>query len=78
MNPVILGWENAFSKLSLHSRARLRVESDFAYGSRGSPGIPPNSDLVFEVHILKIQRLKKSGMSDAEVARAKGTINMNI
>jgi FK506-binding protein 1 len=42
-------------KMSLGEKARLKISSDFAYGSDGAGGvIPPNADLLFEVELLKI------------------------
>ena len=42
-------------KMSLGEKARLKITSDFAYGSDGAGGvIPPNADLLFEVELLKI------------------------
>lgn len=42
-------------KMSLGEVARLTCSPDYAYGNRGFDGlIPPNSTLVFEVELLKI------------------------
>jgi FK506-binding nuclear protein len=35
---------------------RLYIPAQFAYGSQNKPGIPANSDLVFEVKLLRILR----------------------
>ncbi|CAK0823163.1 unnamed protein product, partial [Prorocentrum cordatum] len=53
---VIRGWDAAVPLMSLGEKAKLRISSDFAYGSTGIGGgmIPPNSDLEFEVELLKI------------------------
>ncbi len=41
--------------MKLGEKARLDITSDFAYGSQSFPGlIPPNSDLIFEVELKKI------------------------
>ena len=53
---VIRGWDLAIPKLSLHSKAKLYISYDFAYGERGTPDktIPHKQDLVFEVEVLEI------------------------
>ena len=40
--------------MSLGEKAKLSISSDFAYGKDGIGPIPPNSDLVFVVELLKI------------------------
>lgn len=52
---VIKGWDEGVSKMSLGERAILRIPSAMGYGSRGAGGaIPPNTDLNFDVELMKI------------------------
>jgi len=52
---VIAGWDEGVIKLSLGERAILKIPADMGYAARGVPGvIPPNSDLIFDVELLKI------------------------
>ncbi|KAJ6610175.1 hypothetical protein B0H10DRAFT_1954091 [Mycena sp. CBHHK59/15] len=52
---VIKGWDEGVPQLSQGTKAVLTVTSDYGYGSRGFPPvIPPNSTLIFEVELLKI------------------------
>ncbi|KAI8896956.1 hypothetical protein BC833DRAFT_595590 [Globomyces pollinis-pini] len=52
---VIRGWDEGVPQMSLGEKARLIITYDFAYGERGYPPvIPPKSDLIFEVELLKI------------------------
>lgn len=53
---VIKGWDEGVAKLSVGQRAKLTCSPDYAYGSRGHPGIiPPNSTLIFDVELLKVE-----------------------
>ncbi|KAG6460918.1 peptidyl-prolyl cis-trans isomerase Fkbp12 [Manduca sexta] len=53
---VIKGWDQGLAKMSVGERARLTCSPDFAYGSRGHPGvIPPNATLIFDVELLRVQ-----------------------
>ncbi|KAJ3081253.1 FK506-binding protein 1 [Quaeritorhiza haematococci] len=52
---VIQGWDEGVPQMSLGEKARLIISYDYAYGERGYPPvIPPKSDLIFEVELLKI------------------------
>nr|AAL48728.1 RE16407p [Drosophila melanogaster] len=54
---VIRGWDEGVAQLSVGQRAKLICSPDYAYGSRGHPGvIPPNSTLTFDVELLKVDR----------------------
>lgn len=53
---VIRGWDEGVAKMSVGEKATLTCTPDYAYGSKGYPGvIPPNSTLIFEVELLNIQ-----------------------
>ncbi|KAI1913414.1 hypothetical protein LOZ53_003440 [Ophidiomyces ophidiicola] len=44
---VIRGWDEAVVQMSLGEKSILTITDDYAYGSRGFPGvIPPNATLV--------------------------------
>lgn len=52
---VIKGWTEALQLMPVGSKWRLVIPSELAYGSAGSPPtIPPNSVLVFELHLMDI------------------------
>ncbi len=51
---VIAGWSQGIPGMKVGSTRRLFIPSNLAYGSQGNQGIPPNSDLVFDVTVTKI------------------------
>lgn len=52
---VIPGWDEGILMLSRGARARLIIPANLAYGNMERPGIPANSDLVFEVEVIDIK-----------------------
>ncbi|XP_065083840.1 peptidyl-prolyl cis-trans isomerase Fkbp12 [Ochlerotatus camptorhynchus] len=53
---VIRGWDEGVAQMSVGQRAKLVCSPDYAYGSRGHPGvIPPNSTLTFDVELLRVE-----------------------
>merc|ERR1712166_1091511 len=60
---VIAGWDQAIPRMSLGERAVLHIPSVQAYGSSGSGDvIPPNTDLDFEVELLKVKQGNDEGL----------------
>jgi len=53
---VIKGWDQGVARMSVGERPKLTCSPDFAYGSKGHPGIiPPNSTLIFDVELLGLE-----------------------
>ncbi|KAL0276849.1 UNVERIFIED_CONTAM: hypothetical protein PYX00_004325 [Menopon gallinae] len=53
---VIKGWDQGVAQMCVGQRATLKCSPDFAYGSRGHPGIiPPNATLIFDVELLRVE-----------------------
>ena len=50
-------------QMSLGEKAILMISSDYGYGANGNGPIPPNADLSFEVHLLRIERGTQRGDS---------------
>lgn len=51
---MISGFKEGLRLLHVGDEATLFVPSDMAYGKNGNRGIPPNSDLIFEVRIVEL------------------------
>uniref|UniRef100_A0A4W3GN47 peptidylprolyl isomerase n=1 Tax=Callorhinchus milii TaxID=7868 RepID=A0A4W3GN47_CALMI len=53
---VIRGWEEGVSQMSVGQRAKLTCTPEYAYGSKGYPGvIPPNATLIFDIELLRLE-----------------------
>ena len=51
---VIKGWDLGVASMKQGEKAMFKIESNYAYGSRGAGNvIPPNATLFFEVEFLK-------------------------
>ena len=64
---VIKGWTEALQMMPVGSKWELVIPPSLAYGDRGRQGMPPNSTLVFEVELLKINE-KKPAIPEAPEA----------
>lgn len=56
VNGIIKGWQEALQMMPEGSVFRLYIPPDLGYGPQPQPGIPPNSVLVFDVELLKVNR----------------------
>ncbi len=52
---VIPGWSEAIQLMHEGDLWEIAIPSDLAYGESGREGIPPNSVLVFEVELKKVE-----------------------
>jgi FKBP-type peptidyl-prolyl cis-trans isomerase FkpA len=51
---TIPGFSEALTLMQKGGRYRIRIPSELAYGAAEQPGIPANSDLEFDVHVVDV------------------------
>ncbi len=54
VNEFVPGWSEALQMMKVGSKWQLFVPSELAYGGDGTPMIPPNAALVYELELLEI------------------------
>lgn len=54
LNQVIRGWTIGIPHFKEGGKGKLLIPSEMAYGANSRPGIPLNSVLIFDVHLLEV------------------------
>ncbi len=55
MQGIIPGFVKALEEMQPGGSYKIVIPSELAYGKEGAPGIPPNTDLHFEIDLIKVQ-----------------------
>ncbi|XBC38133.1 MAG: FKBP-type peptidyl-prolyl cis-trans isomerase [Buchnera aphidicola (Floraphis meitanensis)] len=55
LNSVILGWQEGLKYIKKGGRIKLIIPPSLAYGTKGVPGIPGNSTLIFDIELINIK-----------------------
>ncbi len=51
---VIPGWEEGMEGMKVGGKRQLRIPPELAYGPSGSPEVPPNSTLIYDVELVAL------------------------
>lgn len=56
LTSLIAGWQEGIPGMKVGGKRRLLIPSDKAYGPQAQPGIPANSDLVFDITVHSVEK----------------------
>jgi len=79
LGTVIPGWNEGIPLMTVGAKFRFLVPSELAYGKRGAPGIPPDSDLIFVVELVGVEKGEpipefRPGDPDAQTVTGSGIV----
>jgi len=56
LGSLIKGWQDGMVGMKVGGKRRLLIPAAQAYGDQEQPGIPANSDLVFDIELVGVQK----------------------
>ena len=66
---VLECWDEGFKKVPIGAKAQIFCPTSMGYGNVMKPGIPENSDLIFDVELISCDKPDEfAGMSTDEIA----------
>ena len=53
---VIAGWDEGVAGMKVGEKRQLHIPAKLGYGASGTNGIPPNSELIFDVELVSVDK----------------------
>ena len=66
LNRVIAGWTEGLQLIGEGGKIRLFVPSELGYGENGNRGIEPNSTLIFDVELVKVNKVAATAEEESK------------
>lgn len=56
LSGLIVGWQKGIPGMKVGGTRRIIIPAEQAYGASAQPGIPANSDLVFDIELIAVEQ----------------------